>query len=170
MSGVSLRRYWDKHNGLVSCISVGFALPILLTMGNARASIRGVGNKSNSTLFVCLYVSFYNTTLCIRSSCIGKNYLFMLQLQITRTAKGWSANQEISKELFIGKTCLFLTVCCQSPYYGAAKQLMDETCEFLNSLGLDEVNVKTDYVVTEQKSRSDANGHYIEELTFQIIF
>ncbi len=56
MLGVSLRLYRNKHNGLVSCISVGFALPILLTMGNARASIRGVGNKSNSTLFVCLYV------------------------------------------------------------------------------------------------------------------
>ncbi|GEM_PF-1742546 len=94
----------------------------------------------------------------------------MLQLQITRTAQGWSANQEISKELFKGKPCSLLTVCCQPHYYGTAKQLMNETCEFINSLGLDGVDAKTDYVVTEQNSGVDANGHYIEKLVFQIIF
>ncbi len=94
----------------------------------------------------------------------------MLQLQITRTAQGWSANQEISKELFKGKPCSLLTVCCQPHYYGTAKQLMNETCEFINSLELDGVSVKTDYVVIEQNSRVNSNSRCVEHLVFQIIF
>lgn len=87
-------------------------------------------------------------------------------LEITLTREGFKINQTISDDLLSSGS--LVKVVCEEPYYKAEDALMEKVCECINSSNQSGTKVRPN-ISLDSNGGTNSTGHYIKNLTFQII-
>ncbi len=87
-------------------------------------------------------------------------------LEITLTREGFKANQTISDDLLSSGS--LVKVICKELYYNSETSLKEKVCECINSSNQSGTKVRPN-ITLDSHSGTNSTGHYIIDLTFQII-